>query len=142
MSFREKSAWVTLITLLVLSLIFLSQAPWPWSLAPAPSGSMFHLLLLSIATFVAIEIVAHVVIAVFAPRDARTPKDERERLIELKSRAIAFHVYAATSLGSTFIALHIVGTNAIGLSYLLLFSFVAAEIVNYGLRIYHYRSGS
>ena len=142
MSFREKSAWITLVTLIVLCLLFFSQMPRPWTLSPAPDGSMFHLLLASIVAFVAIEIVAHVVFVVFSPRDARTPKDEREKLIELKSRAVAFHVYIALSMGGTFVALHLVGTNAIGLAYLLLLSFIVSEIVNYGLRIYFYRRGS
>lgn len=142
MSFREKSAWVTLITLVVLTVVFLSQLPQPLTLSPQPGGSMFHLLMGSLAAFIAVEILAHVVIAIHSPRDARTPKDERERLIELRSRAVAFHVLAALSMGSTFVLLHIVHANAIGLAYLLLLSFIVAEIVNYGLRVYYYRRGA
>ena len=140
MSFREKGAWVTLITLLVLTIVFFVNAPMPWS-QPDPDGSIFHLLLLSIVVFVVVEIVAFAVLRLQSPREARTPKDERERLIELKSRAVAFYVMAGLSLGGTFVSLHIVGTTGVGMGYVVLWSFVGAEIVNYALRIYYYRRG-
>lgn len=139
MSFREKSAWVTLITLIVLSIAFVLHIPWPWTLSPASSPFMFHILVLAIVAFIVIEIVAHVAIAIFSPRDARAPKDERDRLIELKSVAVAAYVYAFLSLGSIF-TIHL-GANAIGVAYLVFLSFVVAEVVNHALRIYYYRRG-
>ena len=139
MSFRERSAWVTLITLIVLSIVFALHVPQPWTLRPAPSRFMFHVLLLAIVTFIVIEVVAHIAIAIFSPTDARAPKDERERLIELKSIAAAAYVYAFLSLSAVF-TIHF-GANQIGVGYLVLLSFVVAEIVNYGLRIYYYRRG-
>lgn len=139
MSFREKSAWVTLATLIVLSIAFALHVPQPWTLRPASSPFMFHVLLIAIVAFIAIEIVAHIVIAIFAPRDAQAPKDEREQLIALKSTAVAAYVYAALSLSSIF-TIHL-GANQIGVAYLVLLSFVVAEMVNYALRIYYYRRG-
>ena len=102
---------------------------------------MFHLLMHMLATFVSVVVIGHIVTAVMSPRDARTPRDERERLINLKATAVAAYVFMFLSLGGVFVAMHIVGTNEIGLSYLLLFSFIVAEIVNYGLRIFYYRRG-
>lgn len=139
MSFREKSAWVTLITLVVLSIVFVLHIPRPWTLSPVSSPFMFHVLVLAIVAFIVIEIVAHVAIAIFSPRDARAPKDERDRLIELKSVAVAAYVYAFLSLGSIF-TIHL-GANAIGVAYLVFLSFVVAEVVNHALRIYYYRRG-
>jgi hypothetical protein len=140
MSFREKSAWVTLVTLIVLTILFFLHFPQPWHLA-GPDPFMFHVTLLLISTFIAVEIIAHIVIAIRAPREARTPKDERERLIELKSMAVAFYVYVIVSLGSVFVTLHL-GATEFHIAYLLLFSFVIAEIVNYSLRVIYYRRGS
>ena len=142
MSFREKSAWVTLITLIVLSLAFALHLPRPWTLRPEPSGFMFHVLLIAIGTFIAIEVIAHIAIAVWSPRDANSPKDEREILIELKSTRVAAFVYAFLSLGSVSFGLHIASANAIGIAYLILISFVAAEIINYAMRVFYYRRGS
>ncbi len=139
MSFREKSAWVTLITLIVLTIGFALHLPRPWTLSPAPSPFLFHVLVAAIVAFVAIAVIAHIVLAIFSPHDARAPKDERERLIELKSIAVAAYVYAFLSLGSVF-TIH-VGANQIGVGYLVLLSFVVAEIVHYAARIYYYRRG-
>lgn len=142
MSFREKSAWITLITLIVLSVAFVLHLPWPWTLRPEPGGFIFHVLMLAIGTFIAVEIIAHIIIAIWSPRDAKTPKDEREILIELKSTRIAAFVYSFLSLGSLFVALHLVFANVIGIAYLVLISFVIAEIIKYAMRIFYYRRGS
>ena len=72
--------------------------------------------------------------------DARTPKDEREQLIELKSRAVAWYVFVILSLGGIFVTIH-AGANEIGLGFVVLLSFVVAEITNYAMRIYFYRRG-
>ena len=140
MSFREKTAWVTLITLIALTVLFILHIPRPYTLAPPANLFLFHVLILSILTFVVVEVVAHIVIAIRAPDDARAPKDERERLIELKSTAVAAYVYAFLSLGSVFITIHL-GANVIMIAYLVLFSFVLAQIANYTMRVIYYRRG-
>ena len=141
MSFREKSAWITLITLIVLSSLFFLHIPRPWSMTPAADAGMFHLMVLLVVAFIVIEIIGHIAIAIWSPRDARAPRDERERLIALKSAAVAGYVYAFASLGSVFVTLHVTGGNVIGLAYLIVASFVLAEIVNYGLRVFYFRRG-
>lgn len=141
MSFREKSAWITLLTLVVVTLLWAMHFPWgaPFTLAPAPNPFLFHTLVWATISFVVIEIVAHVIVAVLAPREASAPADERERLIGLKGTRLGAYVYAFLSLSSIFL-IH-VGANQIGLAYLVLFSFVIAEIVNYAARIVYYRRG-
>lgn len=140
MSFREKRAWVTLITLIAVLILFFFHIPPTRVLAPPQSWWVLHVLMLMIATFITIEIVAYFVMRIRSPRDARTPKDERERLIELRSTAVAFYVFAILSLGGIFLTLHI-GANEIGIGFVVLLAFVVAEIVNYALRIFYYRRG-
>jgi hypothetical protein len=140
MSFREKRAWVTLITLIFVLTLFWLHIPPTRMLAPPPDVWVLHVLLMMIATFVAIQIVVGLVMRLRSPLDARTPKDERERLIELKSRAIAWYVFVVLSLGGIFVTIH-AGANEIGLGFVVLFSFVVAEIVNYAMRVYYYRRG-
>jgi hypothetical protein len=140
MSFREKRAWVTLITLIFILLLFWLHIPPTRMLAPPPDMWVLHVLLLMVATFVTIQIVAGVVMRLRSPLDARTPKDEREQLIELKSRAIAWYVFVISSLGGIFVTLH-AGANETGLYFVVLLSFVVAEIVNYAMRIYYHRRG-
>ncbi len=142
MSFREKSAWISLLTIVVVAVLFLLELrPWTLTLTltPSPSGFLFQVLLAAIVTFAVIAIVAHVVVAVLAPRDARAQSDERERLIALKATRLSSFVYAVLSLGS--IALIYYGANQVALGYAVLFSFVLAEAVNYSARIVYFRRG-
>jgi hypothetical protein len=141
MSFREKSAWITLITLVFVSLLW--SAHWPWrrafTLAPDPNPMVFHALVLATISFIVIIIIAHVVVAIRAPREASAPADERERLIALKATRIGAYVYAGLSLSSIFL-IHL-GANQIGVAYCVLISFVIAEIVNCIARIVYHRRG-
>jgi hypothetical protein len=141
MSFREKSAWITLITLVLVSVLWTTHFPWagPFTLAPASNPFVFDTLFLAVVSFVVIEIVAHVIVALRAPREASARADERERLIGLKATRLGAYVYAILSLSSIFL-IHL-GANEIGLAYFVLFSFVIAEIVNYTARIVYYRRG-
>lgn len=140
MSFREKRAWVTLITLIFVLILFWLHIPPTRMIRPPSDMWVLHVLMLMIATFITIEIVARIVMRIRSPRDARTPKDERERLIELKSIEIAWYVFVILSLGGIFVTIH-AGANEIGLGFVVLFSFVVAEIVNYAMRIRYYRRG-
>src|SRR5882724_9536306 len=111
MSFREKSAWITLITLVLLTLFFITHLPPPWTLTPRPGGFLFFVLTIGVIAFVVIEVIAHVIVAVRAPRDAQAPRDERERLIALKATSMAAYVYAFLSLGSVFAMIHLGGNQ-------------------------------
>jgi len=138
MSFREKSAWIILVTLVVVTLTYVLHI-FPHTLTPEPSGARFHMLAVSIIAFVVIVVIAHVIVAILSPRDAKTPTDERERLIELKSTAISSYVYAFLSLAS--IATIHLGANQFGVAYLVTLSFALGEIVNYATRVILYRRG-
>ena len=91
MPFREKSAWVTLIAILLVSALFLLHAPrlahpGPWD---------FYALLACIGALpVVIETVGvSGILRLRYPEDARTPMDERERLINLKATRLASGCY-------------------------------------------------
>jgi heme/copper-type cytochrome/quinol oxidase subunit 2 len=139
-SFREKSAWVTLITLVVLMLFYLTHLPPPWWLNANPSGFMFYVLTIGVVAFVVIELVAYAIMALRAPREARAPQDEREQLIALKARSIAARVYPVLSLGSVLMVIHL-GANEGGILYCVFLSFIASQIVNYAARVVYYRRG-
>lgn len=141
MSFREKSAWITLITLVIVAVLWVMHFPWgrPFTLAPEPNPFVFESLVLATLSFVVIVVIAHVVVAIRAPREASAPADERERLIGLKATRISAYVYAALSLGSIFLTHH--GANQFGIAYAVLFSFVIAEIVSCIARIVYHRRG-
>jgi hypothetical protein len=136
MSFREKSAWVSLI------LIVLVFGPYFWlvgrtfaGMGHVHAGTQFALITL----FVILEIVVHIAIAIQSPRDARAPKDEREILIDLRATRVAFYVLFGGALMSIF-TMHFRVTVWI-LSQFVLFSIVIAELVKFASQILFYRRG-
>jgi hypothetical protein len=137
MSFRERTAWVTLIAILLVSVLFFLHGPD--FLAPDPDPWTFHALLASLGAFVVIEVVAYGVLYFRYPKDARTPKDEREQLIGLKATRLAAYVYVVGS----FVAIATMhrGASAQAIGYFVVLAFVVAEIVNYAARILYYRRG-
>lgn len=137
MSFREKSAWISLISIFVVTTFYFTHISW--SLTPPPNARAFHTLVVSLIALVAIEIVAHVYVAIRSPREARTPKDERERLIELKATRLAAYFYAPATF--FVISLIHVGANQFALAYALLLAFAIAELIKYAARIVYYRHG-
>jgi hypothetical protein len=137
MSFREKSAWITLISILLVFVLYILHVPNIFD--PDPGVWELHVVLLTITTFIVIEVIAHVVLYLRFPKDARTPKDERERLIDLKATRLAAYVFV---LG-TFIAImtpHF-GVSGFAVMLYVIFAFVIAEVVNYAARIIYYRRG-
>jgi hypothetical protein len=141
MSFREKSAWITLITLLLISLLWSLHFPWqrPFTLAPEANPVVFHALVLCTISFVVIVVIAHVVVAILAPREASARADEREQLIGLKATRVGAYVYATLSMSSVFL-IHL-GANEIGLAYFLVASLAIAEAVSCVARIVYHRRG-
>lgn len=137
MSFREKSAWISLVSISFVGFVFFLHVPR--TLTPTSGPEIFHALLLCLAALILIEVVAHVVVAIRAPLDARAPKDEREFLIELRAIRLAAYVYAALSIGA--VSLLHVGANGGAVGYAVLLALVVAELVNYGSRILYYRRG-
>jgi hypothetical protein len=136
MSFREKSAWISLV------LILLVFGPYFWIVGRAltgqahvHAGTQFAL----IGLFFVLEIVLHVAIAIQSPRDARAPKDEREDFIDLKATRSAFYVLLVGALLSIF-TMHF-RINVWILSQCVLFSVVVAELVKFASQIAYFRRG-
>lgn len=142
MSFREKTAWVTLIAIVIVSLMYWFHVPS--LLEPHPGHWVLHAMLASVAAYVLIELVAWIVLRVRYPQDARTPKDERERLIELKALRIAYYVFVVGALGSIFVTLHAahVGASPVAVGMVVFMAFVISQIVKYAARIVYFRRGS
>ena len=79
------------------------------------------------------------VLRVRYPEDARTPLDERERLINLKATRLASGCYVVGSFLAVLTIHH--GASAVMVAYFVVLAFVFAEIVKYSARIVYYRRG-
>ncbi len=89
MSFREKSAWITLLTVLVCFGVYFGAVVG--GLTP-PGLHAVHLLLGCVIVLVVLQIALHIIAAATSPNDARAPADERERLIQMRSHTIGYYV--------------------------------------------------
>jgi cytochrome bd-type quinol oxidase subunit 2 len=95
MSFREKSAWITLVTVLVCFGVYYGGVV---------SGGVhrgletIHLLLLCVGALVVLQVALHVIAARLTPRADRAARDEREALIQARSHTVGYYVLVACVL--------------------------------------------
>lgn len=94
MSLREKSAWITLLSVL---LCFGAYFGAVFS-GHVTGAGRFHLLLACAGALLAIQLASHLAIILRNPADARTPRDERERLIQARSHSVGYYVLIASVL--------------------------------------------
>lgn len=136
MSFSEKSAWIFLVSIvLVFGLYFLHV---PLTLDPSPNPRLVRGLFYSIAALVVIEVIAHLVVFIRA-EDPPASKDERERLIDYKAIRLSYYVYVVGSVLAVS-TIHF-GANAIALSYGVLLAFLIGEVAKNITRIVLHRRG-
>lgn len=136
MSFREKSAWISFLTILGVFIPFFwnSYRQFTGAISTRDSVSTAFLLL---GAFVAIEIVLHLVLAIRAPREARSPRDERERLIDLRATRVGFYVLLVGAMSAVG-AVHLT-RSAWAISQVALLAVVVAELVRFGIQIVLFR---
>lgn len=138
MSFREKSAWISFVTIL---LVF---GAYFWNVSQALHGEVtydtaFKVELGLVAAFVLIEIVLHIALAMQAPNEARAPRDEREQLIEMRATRVAFQVLVIGALAC--VGLVHVTRSAWAIGQHVLLAVVVAQLVRFGGQIFHFRRG-
>lgn len=135
MSFREKSAWISILSMGGIYAIYF------WSVIHA-RRSAFHFgtLLETIIALVVVQTVLTVAVAIAAPKEAKTKEDEREKLIALKATRFAYAGLATSVAFACFFGAFnppiVFNTNA------LLFILVIAEMMRSGCQIVQYRRGA
>jgi hypothetical protein len=136
MSFREKSAWISFLCLLAFGGFWLRNVILVEVYHVREANPMLAFFSLLGALILA-EIVLHIVIAVRDPKEARTPKDEREKLIDLKAARVAFYVLMAgawLSIGT----LHL-NFDRLRIADSVLGAIIVAEMVKLATQIALYR---
>ncbi len=137
MPFQEKSAWVMSLALLLGSVFYFgvvaAMSEGISQLAPptAPVVAAFTVILVVAA------ILGHVAIAVFSPKDASEPLDEREREIFHRAGHVSGNVFgigAVTSLG-----IYLLSGSGTVLFYGVFISLIISQLAEYGIRIFLYR---
>ncbi|MEO1040070.1 MAG: hypothetical protein AAFX09_11025 [Pseudomonadota bacterium] len=138
MSFHEKSNLaMTAIFVLAYGAYFLAVLP-PALAGEASITNVTPLLLGAVIFLVIAGVIAHILIAAAAPKDADAA-DERDRLIETRAEARAGHVLGGFALLA--IALALVGQPVFWIAHAVLGGLVAAEIAKGVFRAVDYRRG-
>ena len=136
MSFREKTAWISLLSISGIYAFYF------WSVVHATprGGFQFGGLLETVIALAVVQTVLTVAVAILAPKEAKAPRDEREKLIDLRATRFAYAVLAGGIACACFFGAFnppiIFNPNA------LLFVLVAAEILRSGCQIVQYRRGA
>jgi hypothetical protein len=137
MSFREKTAWISMLSMLAIYGFYF------WSVlhaGPQVSGFHFGGLLATIIALVVVQTVLTIGAAVLSPKEAKAPRDEREKLIELRAMRVAYSGLATSVALACFFGAFdppiLFNTNA------LLFILVTAEILRSACQIIQYRRGA
>ena len=138
MSFREKSAWIPFVTIL---LVF---GAYVWTVSQVLHGGVsndtaFKVEIGLIVAFLLIEILLHIALAVQAPNEARAPRDEREQLIEMGATRVAFQVLVVGALAC--VGLMHVTRSAWASGQHVLLAVVVAQLVRFGGQIFYFRRG-
>jgi uncharacterized membrane protein YfcA len=130
-SFREKCAWISFVLLLFLI--------GGVALAGHIEGAGFHYFLALLLGFVLLQVLLRLIIAWQAPKDARTPRDERERLIDIKAARIGFYALVGGVLLSMLLV-HVHGNPWSGLHSMML-AVLIAWAIKFASEIVYYRRG-
>jgi hypothetical protein len=137
MSFREKSAWISLVSVGGIYAFYF------WSVfhsGARASGFQYVGLLETVIALAVVQTTLMIAVSIFAPKEARAPRDEREKLIDLKATRFAYFVLAGSIACACFFRGFprpiIFDANA------LLFILVVAEILRSGCQIVQYRRGN
>ncbi len=139
-SFREKSLWLLLLSLIVVfGVYFVSVLPVRSSnVAPTHVGSFVGMLIL----LVVIQIIGQTLLAIANRRElaSRIQSDERDALIKLKSMRLASYVLATGIFLSICVALVVPGNFAF--VHVLLAFWVLAQAVEIVFQLIFYRQGA
>jgi hypothetical protein len=137
MSFREKTAWLGIVALLGLIAWYF----WPFVHAGQHLGG-FSFLRLAIASAVIIimQTVVRIVVAAFTPKEEKTPPDEREKMIETKSKRFSYAVLAWAVRFALFFG--VFNPAIVFNPNTLLFFLLISEVLGIGYQIVHLRRGA
>jgi hypothetical protein len=139
LTFQEKRIWVSLLTTLVIFGYYFKNVYESFRSSAVDPGEMIGLFISVTVMLIIVEIFSEILLSFGAGRDAKQPKDERDRLIELKATKFAYYLLMA-GIWISFAAVFSTSPR-ITMPNALLFFLVLAEVVKFALQLFFYRRG-
>ena len=133
MSFREKSAWVMSVVMVVTGLLY------AWLVQAAPQAPVIGPLLPYVLAVIALSVMVQIVLALHSPSEANAPPDERERNVAARAGQVSGVVLAISVMLSG--AVYVVFPHGNMLFHHLLGALIVAQIVEYATQIWLLRRG-
>ena len=140
MSFREKSAWISLLAYLGIYGFYFARVGSALMRGDADGTPYFAIFAQSVVLFVVVIIIGTVIVAVTAPKDANAPADEREKLILLRANSASGQVLGVGVILT--IGVILFGVKDFQVINLLFLSLVVSEIYKNVNQIVLYRRGA
>ena len=142
MSFREKSAWITLISVLICFGAYFAEVVSRVAGEHRFGGGLrsLHLLLLSVVALVALQVGLTLIAAWTTPKAGRGPADEREMQIQQRAHTLGYHVLTALAL-ALFAPAHF-GHSGVEMANFALLAVVIAALTVAAAQIVMFRRGA
>jgi len=138
MSFREKSAWITLISVLLCFGVYFGAIIA--GSVESHSFAAMHLLLACVAGLIVLRIVLNALAKATTAKDGLAPRDEREELIQGRAHSLGYYLLTALML-TLFLPVHL-GHSAIDIANFALLNVVLTALAVAGAQIVMFRRGA
>lgn len=139
MSFREKSAWITLVTVVLCFGAYFGAIAGGW--IEREGVVPLHYGLLCIVVLVVLQVVLHIVAAISNPKDARAPRDEREKAFENRSHSLGYYLLNGWMLAIV-VAVHFPNVHNVDVVYLAMIGLIVTTVAVSISQIVQYRRGA
>ena len=140
MSFREKSAWITLVSVLICFGAYFTALVMTRLNGDRWGALHAHWLLGSTAALVVLQVVLNRIAAVTTPKDGRALRDEREAQIQGRSHTIGYYVLMVLAV-ALFAPAHF-GHSALDMANFALLAVVIATVAVAVAQIVMFRRGA
>ena len=142
LSFREASAWISLISILAVFGFYFTLVARAIDTGPMPPPAFLGEYIGAVVLLVFVQIALHVVAAVairVRGGDMDTASDEREKLIQLKANRFGYFIVLA---GAVMVAGAIgFGVPGYWTANALVFAVALGELARFGAQVVYYRLG-
>ena len=138
MPFQEKSAWIMSFALILCGIFYFSAVKTISDAAGELTSPVLPLVAMYTVGLIAVAIIGQIAIAIFSPKDANAPLDERERDIFLRASHYSGYVLATGVVMA--LGFYLLSYSGDVLFYTVFASLMISQLADYGFRIFLYRT--
>lgn len=143
MSFREKLAWLQVLALAGFGMAYFGPVFGSYlGVAAVPGGQFMWMVYCILALIIGLPLAAMgmaIISTLRTPREVRSPKDERDRMIALLGTRTGFYVLV-TGILAAMLSMH-AGSGPVLMVNFMLFALLLAELSRLGTQVFFYRRG-